>query len=632
MLTKKQRWRRVRVLRSNSGGSLNSGGSFSSTDSGSSGSGGGGDRDGDRDGDGDRDTREGIFPASATGRSSMAENATTAVPEDATDGTAPTPPPPPLPPPQQRAPPALPHEAAASGVDPNNASLEMDARTGAEPGSASPSPAEGQPQQRQQQHQHPNNICGAGDGNLVPNHRHPLDAWRISALNLLKFIFFFDNGGGGHDDGRPHHHHGRGFGGANRDRAATEGCHPLTAVSSARPRRPSEPSPLPSRSRVRFSHQIRVILVASRVEMSSVKADVWWGEKDYCDFRRAYLTAAREKKAVDGDSELSRMPDGGGACMPGQQGERKNGMVLPRPEPPVCSISSSSAPAPATASSSSSSVGDGGEDAGKPRPSRAQDVPSPPPPPPSPEGTTRPCRAGDEAGVEERGQNPRGSEADVAAGSGAVLGLDKLEPKSEGAPTARPMVGEAAAATAAELSMPPAGSAAAEMPALPERESSPAPDAEGGKNARAAAVLAAPVPTAPCAASAAALGGFEPARNKDPSVDVAVVARGFPWRAAGTRTRAEAVAVAAAEAAARRSPGSSVVAAARAASRARGARGGVGGDGAGGGGNKWKRPRDEPTAVVLEVGRGRLRIDPRTGLRVPLPFLGEAPIRRVASF
>ena len=317
MLTKKQRWRRVRVLRSNSTGS------FSSTDS-SSGTSSGGSNSSSNSGSGsgsisgrDGDTREGFFPAS-TDRSmaststttttastdrSMASTSTTAAaaaPEGTIDGATPTPPPPPLPPPQQRAPPAPPHEAAAAarGLDRNNADEHerdaKDAKTVADPSSTSPTPSPpgGRPQQREHQQprqQHPNNACGAG--NAAPNHRHPLEAWKISALNVLKFLFFFDNNGG-HDDGRTHHHHhGRGFGGggggggASRDRAATEGCHPLTAVSSARPRRPSEPAVLPPRSRVRFSHQIRVILVASRVEMSSVKADVWWGEKDYCDFR-----------------------------------------------------------------------------------------------------------------------------------------------------------------------------------------------------------------------------------------------------------------------------------------------------------------------------------------------------------
>lgn len=177
---------------------------------------------------------------------------------------------------------------------------KTDAKTGAGPTSTSPTPfpADHQPQQHEQQqqhhhhHHHPGNLCGGGGNAVAPNHnRHSLDAWRTSALNVLKFLFFFDNGAGNHD-GRTHHHHhhrhGRGFGGGgggNRDRAATEGCHPLAAVSAARPRRPSEPASLSARGRVRFSHQIKVILVASRVEMSSMKADVWWGEKDYCDFR-----------------------------------------------------------------------------------------------------------------------------------------------------------------------------------------------------------------------------------------------------------------------------------------------------------------------------------------------------------
>lgn len=56
---------------------------------------------------------------------------------------------------------------------------------------------------------------------------------------------------------------------AARARAATEGY----------------PLKVRSRPRVRFNQQIRVVLVPSRGDMSSVKADVWWGEGDYCYFR-----------------------------------------------------------------------------------------------------------------------------------------------------------------------------------------------------------------------------------------------------------------------------------------------------------------------------------------------------------
>lgn len=148
-----------------------------------------------------------------------------------------------------------------------------------------------QGEQRQQQRQQSDNPF-ATDAAAAPHHRHPLDAWRISALNLVKFLFFFDNSG--NEDGHAHHHRGGGFGrwggGVGRDRAATEGFQSFAAADAARPRRPSEPAcrpppPPPPRARVRFSHQIRVILVASRVELSSVKADVWWGEEDYCNFR-----------------------------------------------------------------------------------------------------------------------------------------------------------------------------------------------------------------------------------------------------------------------------------------------------------------------------------------------------------
>lgn len=118
---------------------------------------------------------------------------------------------------------------------------------------------------------------------------HALDAWKINAVNLLKFLFFIGSGDARERDAR---NDGDGSSGAARTRAATEGCRALAGAAPARPRRPSEPAcrpppPPPPKARVRFNRQIRVILVASRRELSSVKGDVWWGEKDYCHFRCA---------------------------------------------------------------------------------------------------------------------------------------------------------------------------------------------------------------------------------------------------------------------------------------------------------------------------------------------------------
>lgn len=109
-------------------------------------------------------------------------------------------------------------------------------------------------------------------------------------FNLFRFLLFFAGGGGwGGANGDAEERQDDGtVGDGGRARAATDGCRALTTAS--RPRRPSEPGCRPRpRGRVRFNHQIRVVLVASRVEMSSVKADVWWGEEDYCGFRCVFL-------------------------------------------------------------------------------------------------------------------------------------------------------------------------------------------------------------------------------------------------------------------------------------------------------------------------------------------------------
>ena len=41
----------------------------------------------------------------------------------------------------------------------------------------------------------------------------------------------------------------------------------------------------PSSGRVHFNHQVRVVLVPCRTELGGLKADIWWGEDDYLDFR-----------------------------------------------------------------------------------------------------------------------------------------------------------------------------------------------------------------------------------------------------------------------------------------------------------------------------------------------------------
>lgn len=40
-----------------------------------------------------------------------------------------------------------------------------------------------------------------------------------------------------------------------------------------------------SHGRVHFNHQVRVVLVPSRTELKTLKADIWWGDEDYFSFR-----------------------------------------------------------------------------------------------------------------------------------------------------------------------------------------------------------------------------------------------------------------------------------------------------------------------------------------------------------
>lgn len=49
----------------------------------------------------------------------------------------------------------------------------------------------------------------------------------------------------------------------------------------------AEPPPPPRSNvrNVRFNHQVRVVLVPSRTELKNLKADMWWGEEDYYEFR-----------------------------------------------------------------------------------------------------------------------------------------------------------------------------------------------------------------------------------------------------------------------------------------------------------------------------------------------------------
>lgn len=135
---------------------------------------------------------------------------------------------------------------------------------------------------------------------ITPQHSPvAVGGWGISALNTLRFIFFF--GGGGDWEKKQGVAAGKG---AARARAATEGCQ---VVVHNRPRLRSEPwcLPAPPRARVRFNQRVTIILVATRGELSSVKADVWWGERDYYSFRCALSPFLKQQNELQQRRQLT---------------------------------------------------------------------------------------------------------------------------------------------------------------------------------------------------------------------------------------------------------------------------------------------------------------------------------------
>ncbi|CAN0217068.1 unnamed protein product [Ectocarpus sp. 12 AP-2014] len=625
MLTKKQRWRRVRVVRANSNGSISSN---SSNDSTSDGGGGGTDACAGRDGfdcfpalasSGDSSSKEGspLINSTPSGNNSNggasppqcrhALDSTTADParpESSSDITTlrPPQPPPPLPSPRQEA--TTPHNANSSPV-PNRA---------AEAQAAKPPPTffpGGAQEQRGGNHHHDNLFAPEA----APARSHPLEAWRVSALNLVKFLFFFD--ASGIEDGRTRRH-AVGFGdwgsGGGRDRSATEGCHSFAAApAAARPRRPSEPtcrppSPLPMPKAVRFSNQIRVILVASRLELSSMKTDIWWGERDYCDFRRAYFKAAREEK--ENDREVTP-PSRAGQGTPGQdEFDRPGSSPVATPPTTATSAGLSSGRNGSTAAAhdvgddllskpSCGSRDDGGYDSdyddsgGCSRASQA--VLPPRPPPPSPEHQTRePQVELVDAGVRVGVKRLSGMLDDQR-----VAAAGEWERETDGGGMTPPHdVDEQAGASAAITSNALETAVVAESThanvAVPQQRKQAA-----SPERRVWPVLGKAAEVTP---EDIGLVGASP--------DVTSVARGFPWRGAGPRGDA-----------AMRSPGSSTVGPARAKALAcpRAAA------------EMRREMRRETQIPILETGRDP-RIDPQTGARVQLPFLGSSRIRRVASF
>lgn len=260
---------------------------------------------------------------------------------------------------------------------------------------------------------------------------------------------------------------------------------------------------------------------------------------------------------------------------------------------------------------------------------REQATPSPPPPSPERNSRAPPAAERDDTGVvgvkelsgllgdqraaESGAGEENGCVDDDGAGCEAVHGLGKSSAK-DGTLTTIATSEAAPAVTGAVTDQAP-GVRCGAAPTGRRQQSSPAVTPS---------IVPAVISTAKC------LEDFGPAKKVNTPLDVAVVARGFPWRAAGTR--AEAAAAAAAGAGAKRSPGNPVAAASRAASLASPHFGGseIGGGGRGGGGTRGVRTRNEAMMVALETGKDT-RIGFQTKKRLPSPFLGKARIRRVAS-
>ncbi|CAM9931460.1 unnamed protein product [Ectocarpus sp. 6 AP-2014] len=361
---------------------------------------------------------------------------------------------------------------------------------------------------------------------------------------------------------------------------------------------------------VRFSNQIRVILVASRLELSSMKTDIWWGERDYCEFRRAYFKAAREEK--ENDREVtSQSRDGQGT--PGRDEFDRPGSspVATSPTTATSAGHPSSRNGSAAAAHdvdddlpskpSCGSRDDGGDDSDyddRGGCSRASQAVLPRPPPPSPEHQTREPHAElDDAGVRVGVKRLSGLLDDQRV---AAAGEWERE-KDGGGMTPPHDVDEQAGASAAITSNAVETVVVAESTAIVHADVAVP---QQRKQAASPERLVRPVLAKAAEVTPEGIG------RAGTSPDITSVARGFPWRGAGPRGDA-----------AMRSPGSSAVGPARAKALACPCAAA----------EMRREMRRETQMPILETGRDP-RIDPQTGARVPLPFLGSARIRRVASF
>lgn len=321
--------------------------------------------------------------------------------------------------------------------------------------------------------------------------------------------------------------------------------------------------------------------------------------------RRAYLKAPREEKEDDGEVTLQTRP---GQGTPGQDEFDRPGSS-PVATSPTTATNSSDHPSRRTGASGCdedadylpSKPSDDGYDSdydGDGGSSRTSQAALPRPPPPSPEHQARAPHAElDDAGVRVGVKRLSGLLDDQRV---AAAGEWEREKDGDGGMTPRD-VDEQAGASAAIASNAVETAVVAESTAIVHAD---VVNTQQGKQAASPERVESPVVAKAAVVTPEGIG------RVDIAPDIASIARGFPWRGAGSRGDA-----------AMRSPGSSAVGPARAKALVcpRAAA------------DMRREMRRETPVPILEKGRDP-RIDPQTGARMPLPFLGSAPIRRVASF
>ncbi|CAM9896733.1 unnamed protein product, partial [Ectocarpus fasciculatus] len=332
--------------------------------------------------------------------------------------------------------------------------------------------------------------------------------------------------------------------------------------------------------------------------------------------RRAYFKAAREEK--ESDREVTTPQSRAGQGTPGEDESDGPGSSTVATSPTTAISADHPSRRTGTAAArddddddpvSKPSCGseDGGYDSdydGDGGCSRAsQQAVLPRPPPPSPEHQTR--------------EPPHAELADAGARVGVkrlsglledqrVAAAGEWEREKDGDGMTPPDVDDQAGASAAIPSNAVETAVVAEPTGIVHADVA---NPQQGKQAGSSERRESPVLAKAAVVTPEGVGRVDTAPDDAPVAHVAF-ARGFPWQGAASRGDA-----------AMRSPGSSAVGPARAEALAspRAAA------------EMRREMRRETPMPILETGRDP-RIDPQTGARMPLPFLGSAPIRRVASF